>query len=96
MANDKDESTNKETPIHFYGEDAKWREFAAKAKALGQKKGWWSATQKDLSNDNSETAKTANSAARHWLMMACKDEAFKYIMMHEEDAFRAWNALKTR
>ena len=80
MGSDKEnDSSNKENSVLFYGEDSKWREFAMKAKAIGEKKGWWTATHTDLTKDKSEKAETANSSAMHWLLMACKDEAFSYI-----------------
>ena len=96
MGNDKDSESEKAPSVQFNGTEEGWHEYAAKTQAVGRKKGWWEALEKDTSMDLSEKAKQARNAAGFWLLLSCKGVAMTYVMMHEDNAYEAWKSLKSR
>ena len=53
MGEDKE---SKDYYVQFSGEDKDWREYAAKTRAVGQKRKWWSAIENAISASPSDDA----------------------------------------
>ena len=101
MSEDKDTDTSR--VIKFSGQDSKWREWSAKFKAIGTKKGWWKEFEHDDDIDFEKKTQAPfkdriedNNSAFHYLTLACSGEAFEYIEGTEGNARLAWKNLKSR
>ena len=88
--------------VSFNGDDAKWREWSVKAKAVGAKKGWLKMLEKDHAIDktkvDTDTMKLVqlNDDANHFLTMSCTDKAFPYVENGGGNAYKAWVSLLAR
>ena len=88
--------------VKFDGQDSGWREWSAKVKATGQKKGWYKMLEKQVKFDPDATEVEEmklvqlNNAALYFLTMPCGEKAFPYVENVNGDAYTAWNNLLER
>ena len=103
MSTKEEKETKTIRVIKFHGEGTKWREWAAKTKAIGSKKGWWSEMEQEtdidftkLTEDPYKDRKVENNAAYHYLLLACTGDAFPYVEASDGNVREAWRSLKAR
>ena len=71
--------------VSLNGDDAKWRAWWVKAKAVGAQKGWLKMLETeqtiDRTKSDADTLKLIqlNDDANHFLTMSCTDKAFPYV-----------------
>ena len=99
MSEDKDTTTK---IVSFNGDDAKWREWSVKTKAIGAKKGWLKIIETKYVLDRTSTVDAEkklvqlNEDANHYLTLSCTERAFPYVENGRGDAFEAWKGLLLR
>lgn len=91
----KEEDKELGTKIVFSGKDEDWQDFYDKFKAYGEYKKWWTALEKDASEDKDEIQKTARKKAKYALVMCTTGDAAAYVRA-DSDPFYGWKALLER
>lgn len=88
--------------VTFTGEDALWREWSTKIKAIARRKGWFDAIMNDTPLDRAsadpavKAAAYQNDEAFSYLILACSGAVFPYVENAAGNARTAWQNLSAR